>query len=114
MKVPSPYCIKQGSTPANVHEDLSDALKVELIKSDGREVVRIGDVTAEVEQPEVRGPCCLVLLLPGQLTRRWRSSNLLWCRTYYSMTFPNIVRSILRARMTAHRLSYADLLWRYT
>lgn len=29
-----------------------DALKVELIKSDGREVVRIGDVTAEVEQPE--------------------------------------------------------------
>jgi hypothetical protein len=33
---------------------LSDALKVELIKSDGREVVRIGDVTAEVEQPEVR------------------------------------------------------------
>ncbi|ELR24984.1 ATPase family protein [Acanthamoeba castellanii str. Neff] len=38
---------------ANVHNDLSDALKVELIKSDGREVVRIGDVTAEVEQPEL-------------------------------------------------------------
>jgi hypothetical protein len=80
---------------------LSDPPKVEIVKApDGRETVRIGDVSVETEQPEVCTPALLsveIHILMQMVSKKIGDlpcSNLPWCRMYSFMTYRNIVRPL--------------------